>query len=224
MSPLNRKSQTPRAAFTLIELLVTIAVVTMLCVATVAGLKHWRYSVNRAESIAAMQQTGMALAQYVSEYGELPSPLWSYQTPGYRTDPTSLVYHLAPYLQTSEATKDGDLLPGYVPPFLKQWYLTKHPASPSIYTLHYAVTAEDGSEFHLWGYPASGTAGPISPVKWSAACATLPLSTTEALSDWTSADQVTPSQKEHQLPSPYELQNYKTRLFLDWHCETAQLN
>lgn len=211
-------------AISLVEILVVLAVVATLAVLAVPAFKHWKYSANRAESVGVIHQIGTALAQYAAENNALPSPLWSYQSPGYKTSPTSLIYHLAPYLQGDGTNKDGEFLPGYVPAFLKQWYLTKRPSRPSIYMLHTIASLEDGTEFYLWGYPASGSDGPISPVNWAVACGSLPLSQTVALSDWTTADQVTPSQKSHQLPAPYELQNYKTRLFLDWHAETAKFD
>ncbi len=212
-----------RRAVTLIELIVAVSIVVVLCLALGIGLKQWRYSKNRAESIAVMHHIGMALAQYTSEHDQLPSPLWSYQSPRYGESSTLLIYHLAPYLQTTETNKDGDLLPGYVPEFLRQWYTTRKPSSPSIYMLKSSVETDDGRTIYLWGYP-SGDNGPIAPARWAALGASLPLSTTVALADWTTADQVTPSQKAHDLPSAFELQNYKTRLFLDWHVETAQIN
>lgn len=210
-------------AFTLLELLVVLVVTAVLATLFYAALSASVQSTRKVSSLVTMRNIAAALARYTEEKRVLPGPLHGGQNLLYTGTSYNLTTHLWPYLGIPATPKAGDILPQYVPSHWIAWHQNNKREKTTIYAMTARAKPRDGGdELNLWGYPTAGEKG--DPIReagryrtpWSTLVASVSLGTTVIMTDTAQKNA-----SETDRPARGELQNYRTRLFLDWHADTV---
>ncbi|HWL54337.1 MAG TPA: type II secretion system protein [Chthoniobacteraceae bacterium] len=209
--------------FTVPEVLLVLTVMVILAVLLYAATTVATQNTRKVASLATMRNIAAALARYTEENRVLPGPLHGGQNLVYSGTSYNLTTHLWPYLGIPTAPRAGDILPQYVPSHWIAWHQNTGREKTILYSMTPRVKPYDGGdEMNLWGYPASGEKG--DPIReagryrtpWITLASSAPLGTTVIMTDTAQKNA-----SETDRPKRGELQNYRTRLFLDWHADTV---
>ena len=116
---MNRRPARPAAGFTLTELLVVIAIIAVLVAIIVPAFSAVRRSADRTTCVANLRQIGAAIGSYTVDHeGDLPGPLWTWQSCWYDGDdygslPTALGAYLGLEIYSEKARAEVFVCPSW---------------------------------------------------------------------------------------------------------------
>jgi len=206
------------SAFTLVELLAVVAILVVLVIMSFAGVQASARKARLADSTSAMKNIGGALSLYAMDNGVLPGPMLARHYPN-ANSPNHLLGRIWPYLGFTEKPAKDEMPRAFVPRHWAEWaqqsYLKNPGTKVTIYNTPSTLKDREGvARLVPFGYP--GTIGSV-PTPWSGIASSAQLTTTSIVEDSTGTT------GEGLSPKVGELQNYRLRLFLDWHIEAQKL-
>jgi len=206
-------------AFTMVEMLVVIAVLAVLVLMGFSGMQSAARRVRVADSTSVMKNIGSALSLHAVDYGTLPGPLLMTHYPN-ANSPNQLLGRIWPYLALPAKPARDEMPREFVPLHWREWVKRTQLKSPGsqvvIYTSANTLKDSDGERTLVpFGYPGESNS---AAMPWSRIASSAKLASTILVEDSTG----TPL-KGDLSPKIGELQNYRTRLFLDWHVEVLDL-
>lgn len=206
------------SAFTLVELLAVVVILVILVLLAFTGLQASTKRARLADSTAAMKNIGTALSLYASDNGVLPGPLLMRHSPN-ANSPNHLLGRIWPYMGFTVKPAKDEMPHAFVPRHWSEWaqrtYQKKPGTSVTIYNTPSSVKDREGvNRLTLFGYPGAVDS---YPAPWNGIASSAPLATTFIVED------ATDTTGEGLSPKAGELQNFRLRLFLDWHIESQKI-
>jgi len=212
------------AAFSLIEILVSLGVVSVLAALIFGAGQRAQNAGLRMDAISRMRQVGLAVQSYVNENdGSLPGPLWSGQSPWYRSsDPRTIGVPLWSYLGAPEPKSWSQEVKALAP----KAYVKASPAKDAMsFIVNQGVTL-GGTKYLPWGYQNSSDPEPTSlPMKMSM-LAGAELSKTWAMQDVDKTHKYIDGNASWyaKLPNQPVYKPFRLCLYFDWHVAPEPIN
>jgi len=208
------------AGFTMVELLVTVAIIALLAALLFPAVEKVGDAAHKTDVVHVMRNIGLGMQNHLADRARLPGPFYTAQgAADYNTgQANTLSGQLREYLGSQmppKAETPPPLHPALATKRYKTWYIANKPTggAASLYQMRARIAAS-GAQWYPWGYPntpgqeQSNYFGMISAIQSDSLKQGVSLGNC-----WLLGDTYNPL-----IASGH--QDYKARLFLDWHVET----